>query len=132
MADKDFMEPFDQVGDKKARLQKTADKITKTALDPHSKINARELVKKIVQGLDYDAKMKALDIIRAEIEAGPKISAAGSMSQVGTDYTAAPEPHVSPYDPTKDDASGISKLANKKDYKVDESITRLKKLANIL
>ena len=131
MADQDFMDPINQTGAKADRLKKVADKVTKTALDPNSKINARALLKKVIQGLDHDAKMKALDIIRAEIEASPKIGSAGSMSKVATDYTAPPEPPTTPYDPTEDPESGIDKLANKKDYKLEESVKRFKKLANI-
>lgn len=120
MANFDFMDPLDRgVKDRTQQLKKVADKVTKQNIGTHEKINARALLKKVIQNLDYEAKMKALEIIRAEIEAGPKVPGAGSMSKVKTDYTAPAEPATPPYDPTEDPESGVSKLASKKDYSTD-------------
>lgn len=139
MAD-DFMKPFDDASGKASKLSKIAQKVTKTSLDPHSKINARMLLKKVIQGLDWEAKQKALDIIRAEIEASPKIGAAGTMdvSKLPVDYTAKPESDVAPW--TRKDARKAGGTTDDEDEGGAESeeslaeaasIARLKKLANI-
>jgi hypothetical protein len=91
MADKNFMDPMDKIGDKADKLKKAGQNVAKsTTKSPDQKIKARELLKKVIQGLPWEAKKAALDIIRAEISSNKPLPASGTMdtSRVPVDYTA--------------------------------------------
>jgi hypothetical protein len=105
MADKDFMEPFGKLPGKLDKLKQAGQKVAKsTSKGTNQKIQARELLKKVIRGLPWEAKKAALDIIRAEIEAGPGIGSAGTMDvgKLPVNYSAKPDSDVAPW--TRKDA----------------------------
>jgi hypothetical protein len=100
MPDKDFMEPFEKLPGKLDKLKQAGQKVTKsTSKGPDQKIQARELLKKVIRGLPWEAKKAALDIIRAEIQKGPGIGSAGTMdpTRLPVDYTAIDTDDVGDY-----------------------------------
>lgn len=96
---KDFMDPIDAITSKADKLKKAGEKVAKSGKSPDKKIQARELLKKVIRGLPWEAKKAALDIIKAEIAAGSKAPASGTMDpdKLPTDFMAKPEKHVDPF-----------------------------------
>jgi hypothetical protein len=100
----DFMDPLDKVPAQADKLKKAGQKVAKSGKSPDRKIQARALIKKVIQGLPWEAKQMALDIIRQEIQAGSGIGSAGTMdaTRLPVDYTAKPDSDVKPW--TRKDA----------------------------
>ena len=100
MADQNFMEPFEKLPGKLDKLKQAGQKVAKSSTKgTDQKIQARDLLKKVIRGLPWEAKKAALDIIRAEIAAGPGIGAAGTMNvdKLPVDFTSKPGPDVAPW-----------------------------------
>ena len=108
---KDFMEPFQNIGAKVDKLKKAGEKVTHSSTKSlDQKIQARDLLKKVIRGLPWEAKKAALDILRAEVAAGSKIPGAGTMDpdKLDRDFTAIDR---------GDDVSDYTTAMKKKDFR---------------